>query len=144
MSDAISIFLVDDDRDDQEIFKSALDEIDVQVELSLYNSSSTLLEALSSKQNKPDVLFLDLYMPKMDGEECLIEIRKNPEFDDIPVVIYSTEYDLDRIEKLFNLGANRYLRKPDSLNSIKTSLETTLNFVELNTLGGASLINIIA
>lgn len=144
MSDAISIFLVDDDSDDQEIFKSALDEIDVQVELSLYNSSSTLLEALGNKQKNPDVLFLDLYMPKMDGEDCLIKIRENPEFDNIPIVIYSTEYDLDRIEKLFNLGANRYLRKPDSFDSIKTSLEKTLQSVKRNTLGGAALINIIA
>ena len=144
MSDAISIFLVDDESDDQEIFKSALDEIDVQVELSLYNSSSTLLEALGNKQKNPDVLFLDLYMPKMDGEDCLIKIRENPEFDDIPIVIYSTEYDLDRIEKLFNLGANRYLRKPDSFDSIKTSLEKTLQSVQRNTLGGAALINIIA
>ena len=144
MSDTISVFLVDDDREDREIFKSALAEIDVQVSLSTYNSGKELLDYLYANHKKPDVIFLDLYMPKMDGEECLIEIRKIDALDSTPAVIYSTEYDLDRIERLFSVGANRYLRKPDSFNSLVTSLETTINSVKRNTVGGAALINIIA
>jgi len=82
-------------------------------------------------------------MPKMDGEECLVNIRKNIDFEDIPVLIYSTEYDLDRIEKLFSLGANRYLRKADSYSSLVEALIKTVASIKRNALGSAAVINII-
>ena len=144
MSNAISIFLVDDDKDDQKVFKMALSAINTQVHLSVYNSGKDLLGGLYKDSKKPDVFFLDLYMSRMDGEECLIEIRKKKELNEIPVVIYSTEYDLTRIEKLFALGANRYLRKPESFNSLIISIEKTISSIKRNAYGGAALINIVA
>lgn len=142
----ICIYLVDDDIDDQEIFSSALSEIEIPVELFVFSNAMELLDSLSQlnlNPNKPDAIFLDLYMPKMDGEECLVNIRKNIDFEDIPVLIYSTEYDLDRIEKLFSLGANRYLRKADSYSSLVEALIKTVASIKRNALGSKAVINII-
>ncbi|MBC8770588.1 response regulator [Arenibacter sp. BSSL-BM3] len=137
-----SIYLAEDDMEDQEIFKDALAELETIVNLTLFSNGQELIMALQSQPQRPDMIFLDLYMPKMDGEECLNIIRNNESLDNIPIVIYSNEYNLDRIEKLFSLGANRYLRKPDSYSSLVASLDKTVNSVKRNALGGTAIINI--
>ncbi|MBU2905935.1 response regulator [Arenibacter algicola] len=138
-----SIYLVDDDLEDQEIFMEAISQIDTLVELKTFDNADELLLCLKTDSSNPDVIFLDLYMPRKDGEECLKEIRDDNGLDMIPIVVYSTEFDLDRIEHLFSLGANRYLRKPNSYGSLIASLDRTIDSIKRNTLGGTAIINII-
>ncbi|MGJ8739105.1 response regulator [Zobellia laminariae] len=138
-----TIFLTDDDSTDQEIFIDALAEIDTQVSLRTFNNGVDLLTELEAGTDLPDIIFLDLYMPIMDGSDCLIKIRENPLFDNVPIVLYSTEFDIDRIEELFELGANRYLRKTSSFESLVSSLERTLSSLDRNALSGPALINIV-
>ncbi|MUH37738.1 response regulator [Zobellia amurskyensis] len=138
-----TIFLADDDSMDQEIFSDALAKIDMPVSLRTFDNGIDLLSELETGDGLPNVIFLDLYMPKMDGSDCLIKIRKNPLFDNVPIVLYSTEFDIDRIEELFELGANRYLRKTSSFESLVSSLERTLNSLVRNALSGPALINIV-
>ncbi|MEG3659551.1 response regulator [Arenibacter palladensis] len=138
-----SIYLVDDDLEDQEIFMEAISQIDTLIELKTFDNADELLLCLKTDSSNPDVIFLDLYMPRKDGEECLKEIRDDNGLDMIPIVVYSTEFDLDRIEHLFSLGANRYLRKPNSYGSLIASLDRTIDSIKRNTLGGTAIINII-
>ena len=142
--DGLRIFLVDDDKEDQEFFRDALSEINGAVELSIFNSGDEILRALRIKDNKPDMIYLDLHMPIMDGEECLDILRENSGLKSVPIVIYSTELDMDRIAQLFFKGANRYLRKPDSFDSLVASIRATLNSLRRNALGGDSIINVVA
>jgi len=141
--DGLGIFLVDDDKDDQEFFSDALSKINEAVELSIFNSGDELLRAFCTKDNKPDMIYLDLHMPIMDGEECLEILRKNSSLKSIPIVIYSTELDMERIAQLFLKGANRYLRKPDSFDSLVASISATINSLKRNALGGNAIINIV-
>lgn len=141
--DVFKVYLADDDTEDQEVFQEALSEISTKVELSIFNNGLELMADLQTDLDKPDIIFLDLYMPQMDGEECLKEMRQNEAFNDIPIVIYSNEFDIDRIEDLFSLGANRYLRKPDSYSSLVAALDKTVISLKRNTLGGTAVINII-
>lgn len=143
-TDKVSIFLVDDDKDDQEIFTEALKNINSSVDLTIFNSAKEIMKAMQLNDNMPDIIFLDLYMPVRDGEECLMDIRENPLFDNIPVVIYSTEFDVDRIERLFYLGANRYLRKPESFYSLIISVDTIVQSLKQNYLEGNAVVNIVA
>jgi CheY-like chemotaxis protein len=114
----ISIFLVDDDRDDGEIFTEALDEIPLETSLKLFTNGQDLLEHLDSK-NLPDVLFMDLHMPKMDGFECLNTIRSTPGLNDIPVFMYATSHLEDEVNDLMKMGADRYIQKPNSFHELK-------------------------
>ena len=77
----------------------------------------------------------------MDGESCLARRRENSHYDAICVVIYSTSMDLERIEALFNAGANRYLRKPSSYPALKNALDRAIETVRQNPLGGQAIIN---
>lgn len=66
----------------------------------------------------------------LDGEECLADIRDEPKFSDIPIIIYSTALDLQKAELLREKVANLYLRKPPSFGQLKTALTQCIRFVD--------------
>jgi CheY-like chemotaxis protein len=71
------------------------------------------LEALDILRGTPfDLIFTDIVMPEMDGFELCEEVRKTPEFRDIPIVVVSTHVDGNYIIKALRLGADDYLSKP--------------------------------
>ena len=78
----------------------------------------------------PDVLFLDLNMPRKNGIECLLEIKKNERFSDIAIAIYSTSSSEEHIEETFINGANIYIKKPNDFNTLKKILSdvVTINW----------------
>ncbi|RZJ63333.1 MAG: response regulator [Flavobacterium sp.] len=117
------IFLSDDDTDDCSLFKEALHEVQSEANLTIVSDGVRLMQALAdSEPEKPEVIFLDLNMPRKNGFECLEEIRKSPKFMDIPVVIFSTSTNADVVDRTFNQGANLYITKPASYSSLKKTL----------------------
>ncbi|MGK2861628.1 MAG: response regulator [Chitinophagaceae bacterium] len=119
----ISVLLVDDDREDQVLFAEAIAQLTMPIDLKILNNGIELMQLLHSDAPFPDMVFLDLQMPMMDGEECLTDIRQEKQFETIPILIYSTGYDVSRIDRLFALGANFFLQKPLSFNDLVSSLE---------------------
>jgi len=135
------IYMAEDDLDDQDIFYDAIANIDENIKIKMFTDGILLLEALSKNKDAPHVIFLDLHMPKMDGEETLKEIRKQSALNNIPVVIFSNEYNIDRIANLFEMGANRYLHKPESFKTLVSALDRTICSIKSNDLGGTAIIN---
>ncbi|MEP3372018.1 MAG: response regulator [Maribacter dokdonensis] len=126
----LNVFLADDDSDDRTFFSDALREIPIQTKISEFNNGVDLMaELLSETAAQPDVIFLDLKMPMMDGFECLADIRDLEKFTDIPVIIYSTSYHPKEIDRLEEMGASLYLQKPSSYNQLKTLLHKCLRYV---------------
>ncbi|MEO7444708.1 MAG: response regulator [Ferruginibacter sp.] len=122
------IFLADDDADDCLIFEEALREINIEVGLSMANDGKMLMSLLSDTQpSKPDLIFLDLNMPLMNGFECLSAIRKDPELKAIPVIIFSTTAVTDFVDKAYDRGADFYVTKPESFSKMKTMLAGILS-----------------
>ena len=124
-----NIFLADDDADDRDFFADALKEISVQTELTTANDGvelMTTLEETVTAPPPPHVIFLDLNMPRKNGFECLEEIRRTPKLKNIPVAIFSTTANENAIETTYSLGANCYIRKPNSHELLKKTIETVL------------------
>lgn len=138
----IHIFLVEDDAEDQQLFADALMEISENIRLSILNNGEELLTKLRKATHLPDMIFLDLYMPVMNGETCLKKIREEKQWDSLPVLLFSTTFDLGLIERLFDLGANRYLQKPVSFKDLVYSLEKTIESLTRNGLGSPTAIHI--
>lgn len=117
------VFLADDDPDDLEVFKYALKEIDEALVCSTAFNGEEALEKLSSMTpDVPDMVFLDLNMPKMGGKECLAEMKKNKFLQEIPVIIYSTSTNpQDRMEAM-QLGASFFLQKPNRFDELFLAL----------------------
>ena len=127
MTKTSTIFLADDDEDDRELFKLAIDQISVPTKLDTFKNGVELIKALrESGTNLPDILFLDLNMPNKGGLECLNEINQDPGLRGVTVVIYSTSSSEKDIEATFVAGANIYINKPADFEILKKSLKKVL------------------
>ena len=111
------IILADDDDDDLLLFKEAITKVRSSIEVSLADDGQKLLHYINNLQ-VPDIIFLDLNMPRKNGLECLQEIRKDRKFDDVPVIIYSTSKSNRDIEACYYSGASYYLVKPYSFEEM--------------------------
>lgn len=120
------VLAVDDDSDDLEIFCEAVHRIDPEIECVVAENGDEALKYLNQNAvGLPNIIFLDINMPRMNGRECLSIIKANPAFNDITVVMYSTTQSQAEIVSYQNMGA-LFLRKPPSLGELIHSLKEML------------------
>lgn len=125
------IVLADDDEDDRMLFTDAFDELKINTKVNTYKDGADLMDYLNSDDAiLPEILFLDLNMPKKNGIECLHEIKANPKFSNIAIAIYSTSSSEEHIEETFVSGANIYIKKPNEFTALKKVLSdvVTINW----------------
>jgi CheY-like chemotaxis protein len=119
------VLLADDDDDDRLLFLDVLKELKLPVTLSSANNGEMLMQVLA-QSTPPDILFLDLNMPLKNGFECLVEIRRDPRLDGMPVVIFSTSSQPSAIERVYSDGAQLYIRKPNDFTELKNVIHHVL------------------
>lgn len=118
------ILLADDDEADRLLFKEAFEEMKINTKVQTVNNGEQLMEYLTRRGVVlPEILFLDLNMPRKNGLECLKEIRGNKVFNEISIAIYSTSAAERDIEATFIAGANVYISKPNDFHILKQVLE---------------------
>jgi CheY-like chemotaxis protein len=118
------IVLADDDADDRLIFSEALETVDSSIELLTINGGEELLEYLRNEKNKlPQLIFLDLNMPRVNGFDCLRQIRADERLANLCVIIYSTSNQFKDIMETLNNGANLYFSKPNDLKELSGRLQ---------------------
>jgi CheY-like chemotaxis protein len=127
MENSVTFFLIDDDDDDQMIFLTALEGISQTIDCKYANDGITALEKLNIDTSFiPDYIFLDLNMPRMNGKECLVEIRKIDRLKQVPTFIYSTSVDPRMVEEVKQFGATDVIIKPTSINALTNILKNLL------------------
>lgn len=127
-NDYIHIILADDDEDDRLFFTDAFNELGMNTRVNTFNDGIELMNYLNSNDAVlPQILFLDLNMPKKNGIECLNEIKANSNMSDIAIAIYSTSASEEDIEETFVLGANIYIKKPSSFKQLKKVLSEVVS-----------------
>jgi len=115
-----NLLLADDDIDDCIFFEDALKELPISATLSTVNNGIQLMNYLLAKSDDlPDVLFLDLNMPRKNGIECLTEIKLNDTLKDLPVIIFSTSFNLEVVDLFYQKGAHYYIRKPGEYEKLR-------------------------
>ena len=127
----IHIILADDDEDDRLLFTDAFDELKINTKVNTFNDGVELMDYLNAEDAVlPNVLFLDLNMPKKNGIECLYEIKRDDKFNDIAIAIFSTSSSEEHIEETFVQGANIYIKKPSDFATLKKVLSevVTINW----------------
>ncbi|MFZ1799908.1 MAG: response regulator [Chitinophagaceae bacterium] len=115
-----NVLMVDDDADDQLLFANALQEIDATMNCEIANNGIEALEKLNTFV--PDVIFLDLNMPMMNGMECLAAMKKNTKLAHIPVIIFTTTNDKASIAAAKEMGATAFFHKPIEFNRLRQKL----------------------
>ena len=130
---AIEILLVEDDPGDIDLIEEALEDAKLQINL---NSVRDGVEALAylrregkyAQSISPDLILLDLNLPRRDGREVLQDIKGDNYFKRIPVVVLTTSDAEDDILKSYNLGANCYVSKPLGMQDFIKIVESIENF----------------
>jgi CheY-like chemotaxis protein len=122
-----NILLIDDDEDDREIFISAVTDAAPNVKSTTMADAADALEQLIKKELTPDLIFLDLNIPRMNGQQFLMEIKKHQSIQHIPVIILSTTSHATTIEIVRELGAHAFITKPGIYDDLVTLLKSLLN-----------------
>lgn len=120
----IHLLMADDDADDRQMTKEALDEGRVLNEIAFVEDGEQLMDYLHGRgryaggEPRPDLILLDLNMPRKDGREALAEIKGDPALRQIPVVILTTSKAEEDIFRSYDLGVNSYVTKPVTFNGL--------------------------
>jgi CheY-like chemotaxis protein len=126
----LHILLADDDKDDCFLFQEVLDELAVNAELNAVNNGDQLMHYLENRDEPlPDVIFLDLNMPRKNGIECLTEIKHDPRYENLVIIIFSTSVDPRVLPELYDNGALYYIRKPNEFSRLKNVIQKALRLV---------------
>lgn len=124
------ILLADDDQDDKEMFCEALADIDENIICYCAENGSKALQILEKQDEIPNVIFLDLNMPVMNGWECLKELKSDDRYKNIPVIMISTSSHKNDMDAAADLGAICYFIKPNNFNDLKEVLGTVTSNLE--------------
>lgn len=120
------ILYIDDDADDRDNFRYVLGKSRTDINLITAVDADDALKKLAS-QLKPDCIYLDINMPKMNGIELLKILKSNTDFRQIPVIIFSTTVDEKCRKEAMNLGAAAVFLKPSSLQGFLDHVYTSLS-----------------
>ncbi|MDB6031248.1 MAG: response regulator receiver protein [Verrucomicrobiales bacterium] len=131
----VAILMADDDADDRLLAKDALAECKLTNELHFVENGEELLDFLNRRGKyagstlpRPGLILLDLNMPRKDGREALREIKQDPELRKIPVVVLTTSKADTDISKIYDLGANSFISKPVTFDSLVNVMKIISNY----------------
>lgn len=135
-NESITLLMCDDDKDDCMLTRDALEESRLLNTLNFVHDGEQLLDYLHQRNEftdvrqspKPDLILLDLNMPKKDGREALQEIRATAQFKHIPVVILTTSQAEEDILKSYRLGASAFITKPVTFDGLVKVLKSIGHF----------------
>ena len=122
------ILLAEDEPADAHLVKAALVENRILTDLHHVVDGREVLEFLRRQEPRfanaprPDLILLDLNMPRMDGRECLAALKKDPNLHDIPVVILTTSEVERDVVASYSLGASGYIAKPVDIEQFITAV----------------------
>ena len=129
----VEILLVEDNPDDVELTIEALRDAKVRNRLNVTDNGEKALAFLRKKSpyqdvSTPDVILLDLNLPRLDGREVLAEIKSDPQLRRIPVVVLTTSQSTEDVFKAYDLHANCYITKPVDLDQFIKVVQSIENF----------------
>jgi CheY-like chemotaxis protein len=124
--------MADDDEEDSMLVREALIESQLPIELYIVNNGEELMDYLynrgrytdNSRAPRPNLILLDLNMPKKNGLETLQDIKTDPQLRRIPVVVLTTSSAEEDIYTTYNLGANSFIIKPETYASLIEVINT--------------------
>lgn len=121
------ILVIDDDPEDIEIFSEAVNSFKENITITASTDAFLALENLKKTEKLPDIIFLDLQMPRLTGKDFLEKIKENSNLQNIPVVVLSGQSDLIIKDTYHKIGASNYICKPNSYKELVDQLHHMLH-----------------
>lgn len=132
--DTITVLMVEDDPDDVYLTRQALADSKLRITLEVVNDGVAALQYLRAARNgdgghrRPDLILLDLNLPRMDGREVLAEVKEDPAFTDIPIVVLTTSKAEEDIAASYRQHANCYISKPVGIEQFRSVVASIHSF----------------
>ncbi len=121
-----NILFIDDDEDDLDIFSSIARSLLATANTHTANDAGSALAQLDAGEMSPDLIFLDLNMPAMNGRDFLRAVKAKPALRDIPVIVMSTTGQADTVREVKTLCAANYIIKPSSFSELTSVFKKIL------------------
>ena len=133
MGENIEVLMVEDDPGDADLTQELLEEAKVMVNVNIVDDGVKAVAYLRKQGEyaqavRPDLILLDLNLPRKDGREVLQEIKNDPDLKVIPVVVLTTSDADEDILRSYNLGANSFVTKPVGLEQFGNIVKSIENF----------------
>ncbi len=126
----LNVLLADDDMDDCLFFEQAISELAASTSFTTVHDGEQLMHLLNNETYQlPHILFLDLNMPRKNGFECLAEIKQNEKLKNLPIVIFSTSFEQEVVNLLYENGAHYFIRKPSEFALFKKIILYTFKLI---------------
>jgi len=122
-TDTLNLLLAEDDLEDQMLVQRAFEVAEIDHSLVIVNDGEELLDCLQRRppfedSRLPDLILLDLNMPKKSGRECIEEIKADQRLRHIPIIVLTSSYAGEDIVHSYDNGASSYIRKPVTFNQL--------------------------
>jgi len=135
MKNSIHILLVEDDADDIELLKKALDDNGVNYNLIEITAGDGVLRYLKERGDTPHVIVMDLNLPKVHGREVLREIKATKRYKDVPLLVLTTSKSQEDIDYTNRYGVDGFITKPTTIDGFNDAVATIVRLAE-KCLGG--------
>jgi len=131
--DSIILMMADDDPDDREFVREAFEECGFRGDFRFVEDGADLIASLTASRSKeanllPDMILLDLNMPRVGGYEALEFIKSDALLRKIPVVVLTTSESEDDIERTYEMGGNSFITKPAGFEGLVSMAENLTRY----------------
>jgi len=127
MQKPLDILLIEDDIDDVDLLKDALLENNVAYQMEVIMEGDKVFNYLKNAETLPEIIVMDLNLPKTDGKEILQEIKSTSSLIKIPIVVLTTSSSKDDIDYCTSLGISKFITKPATIDDWNTTIDSIVN-----------------
>ena len=127
MKKALDILLIEDDIDDVDLLKDALLENDIDYEMQVIMEGDKVFEYLQALETLPEIIVMDLNLPKTDGKEILQEIKSTDSLTKIPIVVLTTSSSREDIDYCNKMGISKFITKPATIDGWNSTINSIVH-----------------
>lgn len=127
MKKALRILLIEDDIDDVDLLKEALSENDVHYQMQVIMEGDKVFSYLQTVEALPQIIVMDLNLPKTDGKEILQEIKSSSPLTQIPIIVLTTSSSKDDIDYCNKMGISKFITKPATIDGWNSTIHSIVH-----------------
>ena len=130
MKKALDILLIEDDIDDVDLLKDALLENEVNYQMQVIMEGDKVFSYLQTIENLPEIIVMDLNLPKTDGKEILQEIKSSSPLTKIPIVVLTTSSSKEDIDYCNRMGISKFITKPATIDGWNSTIHSIMHVAD--------------
>lgn len=125
----IKILLIEDDGDDIELLREAFEMNNVDCHIDVVTEGDKAMPYLDDAHDLPDIIVMDLNLPKLHGREIMRELKSREKLSAIPLVVLTTSSMQDDMDFAYSMGVNQYITKPNTIEGFNSTVQAIVRTI---------------